>query len=655
MATLTTSWVTYASASYSSGSATIKFSLQAKYSSQSVANNTTAVQTRLRSDFTSGNSLAGAGYKFTCTYASTVSGSGTWYFANEVITNGSSTVSHNNDGTKSITLNASAYNKYWNFTKNMSATVSLPKINRIATVTSGTNFNDEGNPTITFSNPGGMNLQPYLNWYNSSGTRVHQILGTVGQYSSPYTWNLSSSQRNAIRSATNTQTSYNVREGLQTYNGNTLIENSANSSSNTFTIVNANPTLSYTIQETNTAVSDLLGSTSASTLIQNMSKVRVTVTPSAKKSATITKVVATNSGITKTDTSSPYQFDFDITNNSFNIVATDSRNLTGSTSFTKTLIQYQKVKQNGFSVKRVIPTGPDIRIQLESVYYQATFGNTANVPTVKYKIGSDSWVTLTAGTDYTIDNTNHKITLDKTLTNVVDYQSSTTVYVEVSDLLSSWSNNFKVSPGIPVFEFGENECRVNGAFKITKWTRNTTDTWIPVVGQGGILDYAPRKLYSSKTHTNYNNDQDAFATMSVLSWWNGAYGSSNASNLTYAHQGTIQCKPTQLYSNTSGTTSSITTLSDNVGNYTYLLIIYGWSGGDFGLTSTIVDVGLGKTINLSTNVYNNSRIYWATSKWTASNKNLTLNGAEWWSLGTSGSGSRNQANNVAVFKVYGIK
>ena len=160
MATLTDEYRTYASASFSTGSATVTFYLQAKHSTQSAVNNTTNVQTRLRYSITSGNKIEGAGYKFTCTYANTVSGSGTYTFTgtNKTITSGSETIKHNNDGTKSITIKASAYNKYWNFTKNLSATVSIPKINRIAIVKSGTDFNDEGNPTITFNNPANLYL-----------------------------------------------------------------------------------------------------------------------------------------------------------------------------------------------------------------------------------------------------------------------------------------------------------------------------------------------------------------------------------------------------------------------------------------------------------------------------------------------------------------
>ncbi len=77
------------------------------------------------------------------------------------------------------------------------------------------------------------------------------------------------------------------------------------------------------------------------------------------------------------------------------------------------------------------------------------------------------------------------------------------------------------------------------------------------------------KSASSKTHTNYNTNQSYFPTMSFLTYWNGAYNSSNNSNLTYCHQGEIQAKPTTLYNNTSGTTGTIT-LSQTAANFAYL-------------------------------------------------------------------------------------
>ena len=92
-------------------------------------------------------------------------------------------------------------------------------------------------------------------------------------------------------------------------------------------------------------------------------------------------------------------------------------------------------------------------------------------------------------------------------------------------------------------------------------------------GPNGTMQHTLRAIWSSKQHSNYNTNQSYLVTLSTLSYWNGAYNSSNASNLTYAHQGEIQCKPTSLYDNVNGSTGTIT-LSQSSANFTYLDIHY---------------------------------------------------------------------------------
>lgn len=112
-------------------------------------------------------------------------------------------------------------------------------------------------------------------------------------------------------------------------------------------------------------------------------------------------------------------------------------------------------------------------------------------------------------------------------------------------------------------------------------TENTSDTWV-LVSKGDKIQHRVLKASlnnrgvrtaSAKTHTNFGTNNTDLADMSVLAYWNGAYNSGNSSNLTYAHQGTIQCKPTVLYNNGTGTTGTVT-LSQTAANFTYLKIYY---------------------------------------------------------------------------------
>jgi hypothetical protein len=115
---------------------------------------------------------------------------------------------------------------------------------------------------------------------------------------------------------------------------------------------------------------------------------------------------------------------------------------------------------------------------------------------------------------------------------------------------------------------------VNATGKLAQgtWTRNTVDTYVPIV-KNNALEYTKRVMWNSKQSTGYNTEQDRLVTLSALSYWNGAYNTGNVSNLTYAHQGTIQCKATQLYDNSTGTLGTVS-LSQTAANFTYLKIYY---------------------------------------------------------------------------------
>ena len=441
MATLTTSWQSFASASFSTGSSTVVFYLEARYTSQSTANNTTNVQTRLRSDLTSGY-ISGAGYKFTCTYASTVSGNGVWTFGDEVITSGSSTVTHNNDGTKTLSLSATAYNKYWNFTKNLSASVSIPKIDRIAIVTNGTEFNDETNPTVTFTNPAHFQLIPYLNFYVNGVIAVH-IERPKGTYTSPYAWELTAQERQDIRDTITTVSSLNVVEGMFTYNGDTYIGTSP--VAKRFTFINANPTFDADYEDTNSTTTAITGDNQL--IIQNHSTLQINGTNlSAKKSATLSSIVASINGVNYNGTISGTTATFNvgtlnISNNiDATITLTDSRGLTAVKTLPITILEYSQPSAI-ISLARENNFYSTTNIKVEANYSSLDSHNVITIKT-RYKKTTDvnygAYVTLT-------DGVTSQLTLDN------NYQWD--VQVLVQDSISSTTYNLTVDKGIPIVFF----------------------------------------------------------------------------------------------------------------------------------------------------------------------------------------------------------
>ena len=166
--TIGTSWTQVASKSATVNGATITFYLEAKRGTQSVANNTTPIDVRLRSVF-SGYYMYSYGYSFSASYCTTKSSSsGQWNAATETILTGSKTVSHNADGTWSGTLTANATMSSL-FNLSMSGSVSVPTIPRASTPTfsqNGIGLNGVNSVTI------------YTN--RASNSFTHQISWKVG-------------------------------------------------------------------------------------------------------------------------------------------------------------------------------------------------------------------------------------------------------------------------------------------------------------------------------------------------------------------------------------------------------------------------------------------------------------------------------------------
>lgn len=190
-------------------------------------------------------------------------------------------------------------------------------------------------------------------------------------------------------------------------------------------------------------------------------------------------------------------------------------------------------------------------------------------------------------------------------------------------------------------------------------TTNTTDTWIPVVS-GNKLQHTQRVFATGKTHTNHNTEQDRIPTLSFLSFWNGAYNSSNNSNLTYAHQGIIQCKPTTLYSNASGTTGTIK-LSQTAANFSYLEIFY-CDNNNREHHSIKISEPNNKLTSLDTgeSYENDKNLYFRTTSYTISGTSMTVKSygyMNFWQVSGSDRCGVNpeKSNYIKIIKVLGYK
>ena len=451
------------------GSITLR--IYAKLNSQNIANNTSTVGTKLTVKLSTGTANSSG-----CSYSLTGATSKSKQTLNMTTTEktlltGTYTFTHNNDGTSGSKTIKSSYDIY-SHSGSFSTTITTPDIPRKAEITSAPNFTDEDNPTITYSNKAGnsvSSLQARIE--NAAGTATYVDYRDISKTGTSYTFNFTAEEKTALWNASANSNTLEVKFVIRTIIGSTPYRSTLN---RTLTIVNAEPDIQVTTAETNQSVISLIGS-SVQSAIKNASQIQVTPTYiQSYNGATINNVRFASGTNIIVDAESPYEATVIPLENNIVATVTDSRGNTATDTKTFTLIDYEKISFNSFSFKRINPTSSDIRLDADIKYYQQTFGSTPNTPTVRWAITQNdttTWTTLTVGTDYTIDTQNNKIEIDTTLTNALVYTEQAVFTLEVSDLLSSFSDTKTVLVGIPTFEAGEHDFQVNGDLYVADTTR----------------------------------------------------------------------------------------------------------------------------------------------------------------------------------------
>ena len=394
---------------------------------------------------------------------------------------GTTTVYHKDDGT--LSGYAYAY-----FTKGQTTSAFAPNNGGVATdltaltnidrypiLITATDFNDESNPTITYTtNVGFQNATTYAG-ISLDGTTDNIPYRQVRISDGTYTFdNLTEAQRNILRSATPNSNDLDVYFILKTVIGNDTYYSTP--LKRKMSIVNANPTVSYIVTETNSKVVSLLGTNNANTLIRLASTLSIVTTFSTKKYSTAKKInlrEGTSDNVIQTYTTpnptSPKTSTLSITgypnSGKFIITLTDSReNPTIKTDNQRTVLDYTPVKILNYSFKRYSPTSSNIILNAEFTYLSG-IGNYANVPKVSWKLDNGSYAVIPS-TNYSIDATHNKLTISNyVLTNALNYKLNGNFSIKIEDLLTEAEDsgiNGHVLAGIPTFDYGATDVQVNG-------------------------------------------------------------------------------------------------------------------------------------------------------------------------------------------------
>ena len=339
-------------------------------------------------------------------------------------------------------------------------TMTLPKINRQATVTGATDFNDEGNPKITFTNPAGFRINARLEF---AGTYINrENIPNTGSY----TFSLTNEERKLLRSKIPNSNSLTVREVIATcYSGTT--EGAWSYQDKTMALVNANPIFSnFTFEDTNSTTVALTGSNQI--CVNGFSNIKVSIPTQDKaeaiKSATMNKykfsIGTVSTEIVYNDSSIVSRVINNAPNGNFNVYAIDSRN--NSTLVTKVASQeiaYEPVyidKQNSKIERDDNRVGDRAILTLNGTLWNNSFGDVTNdITSITYRLkktDSSTWIDGTTTITPTI--TNNSFTFSGLIASdnqdtTWDLNASYNIEVTISDELSTTVVEFILNSAIP--------------------------------------------------------------------------------------------------------------------------------------------------------------------------------------------------------------
>lgn len=387
--------------------------------------------------------------------------------ATKTLASGTTTIAHNSDGTKTFSYSFTQQIKI-NFageyisSKSGSGTGTLDTIARWASLTSvPSSWNDEGNPTIKYSNPAGNNVTKLEVCISLTGANDDVAYRSVSKTGTSYTFNLTTAERDVLRTATTGSNSRTVRFYVQTTIGDEVKRNYLAS---TFTVINALPTLSPSAVDTGTYSTAFTGDPSG-TVIKYYNSMQVSTGSTAKKGATIVKQSVTCGGKSISTASGKLG---NVDSGTFVFSVTDSRGNTVSQTLTKNLINYIK-PTCWFSVAPPNPDTGIADITISGNYFDGSFGAVDNELSVAYRWRAidttygEEWINTTP----VITTGKYEVKTSMAIPNF-DYMKTYYFQVKVADKVDIYeivTQEYSVKT-MPVFDWSETDFRVHGDFEV---------------------------------------------------------------------------------------------------------------------------------------------------------------------------------------------
>lgn len=356
---------------------------------------------------------------------------------------GTITVTHKDDGT----LDGYAY-AYFNKGSTTTAWAcnsggvstnwtTLTKIDRYATMTSASNFNDTQNPSFKYSNPRKLTITAWLE-INPVGEHLatRTITGSTG---GTYTWTLTDAERNQLRAKIPDAKTATCRIGIITTIGST---SQASYKDVTFSIVEQKPTFDLSYKDDNSTTVAITQNDQL--IVRNQSNLQVIVeNEQAYKSAIVTRVYAYFNDYTYAPTRVGDQLIFNMgavnsaTNTTVRVEVTDSRGFSTSKNITIRVLDWEQ-------------PSAIINVQRENNFYSETsvnvnadYSSLNNKNSITIKMRYKKTTASSYGSYVALqDGVTKQVTLDNNF--------AWNVQIVVQDRLATTTYNVVLDRGIPI-------------------------------------------------------------------------------------------------------------------------------------------------------------------------------------------------------------
>lgn len=429
------------------------------------------------------NSVTNKNYTYTRGNTN-VPNSGSW------VTIGSSShiLTHAADGSASMSFTTEMYGTTNGVSFSASDTIPIGSITIKPVLNTAPNFQDDDNPTITYTNAMGNGVDSLVAYILDNNNNRVVYRSDISKTGTSYTFYLTASERSALISALGSATSMSVRFYIHA-----VIGGIGHSSylTKTFSINLNAPTITASISDTKSTTTALTGGGLRYIPGNNTMTYSMTATP--QSGATITKVSVVCGNQTKNTTSGTLT---NIENSTVIFSATDSRGLTATKTIQLTPVNYVSLTCNQ-SVKMVplSATSAQMALTVSGNFFNGSFGAKSNTLKIYARHarngGSFSdWADLSP---LGYDASGNTYTLNANLSGF-DPSGTYTFECKAEDALMSVTSNDYAATFMPVFDWSNEDFNFNVPVNMNGETvlrHNEAANNVVLSASGGFIYFRP--------------------------------------------------------------------------------------------------------------------------------------------------------------------